>query len=198
MMPALRIERMREIPRPVSLGLALGAALIVSAVAIRGDTPIGEAAPPSGHAAAWTEAKWPFLLDQWGTGRAFRCAAAACGAEMTIYLRPKIGFCNCTTGVSDDAELDRVGDIDLLGQRFAPLGDGRPITIAWMNGRSRSYVVEMPQPRTVLALAFNDKCDVVVATVVGERELPAAAERLAVAFLNSRPVLRWLEASLGL
>src|SRR5438552_17378747 len=57
----------------------------------------------------WTEVKWPFPLDQWGIGRAFRCPAEACGSEVNLYLRAKIGFCNCTTGVSDDEELDRVG-----------------------------------------------------------------------------------------
>jgi len=176
----------------LALGLAVAASMATS-------TPDG-GAPSRSRAgdAGWSEVKWPFLLDQWGIGKAFRCAAADCGQAMMIYLRPKIGFCNCATGVSDDAELDRVGDVDLIGQRFAPIGDGRPIAVAWMNGRSRAYTVEQRQPRTALALAFNDKCDVVVATVVGERALPPDAERLALAFLNSRMVLRWVEASLGL
>ncbi len=26
--------------------------------------------------AQWVEVAWPFPLDQWGTGRAFRCGAA--------------------------------------------------------------------------------------------------------------------------
>jgi hypothetical protein len=146
--------------------------------------------------AAWREVKWPFLTDQWGTGRAFRCAATDCGTELNVYVRPKIGFCNCTTGVSDDAELDRVGDVELIGTRFAPLGDGRPVAIAWMKGRSRAYSVD--GRGTALAIAFNDKCDVVVATVAGNGKLPSAAEPLAVAFLNTQPVLRWVEVTLGL
>ena len=176
----------------LALGLAVAASMGTS-------TPNGGAAwrSPSTDV-AWSETRWPFLLDQWGTGKAFRCPAAACGDEMTIYLRPKIGFCNCSTGVSDDAELDRVGDIELIGQKFAPLGDGRPIAVASMNGRSRAYAVDGTQPRTALALAFNDKCDVVVATVVGERNLPPDAEHLAVTFLNSTRVVRWVEATLGL
>jgi len=176
--------------------LALGLAVVASTGT---SAPNGGALGPSPSAeAAWRETQWPFLLDQWGTGKAFRCPAAACGDGLTIYLRPKIGFCNCTTGVSDDAELDRVGDIELIGEKFAPLGDGRPIAVAWMTGRSRAYAVDGPRPRKALALAFNDKCDVVVATVVGARVLPPDAERLAIAFLNSKPVLRWVEASLGL
>ena len=34
---------------------------------------------------AWTEVAWPFPIDQWGKGKAFRCKAADCGAEVNIY-----------------------------------------------------------------------------------------------------------------
>jgi hypothetical protein len=181
----------------LALGLAAVASVATSAPTTNEHS---SASAPRQHKPAWTEVKWPFLLDQWGTGRAFHCRAADCGQELTVYLRPKIGFCNCTTGVADDAELDRVGDVELISQRFAPLGDGHPITVGWMNGRSRSYSAELPNNgrRPALALAFNDKCDVVVATLVGDRELAAGAEGFAVAFLNSTPVLRWVEVSLGL
>jgi len=147
---------------------------------------------------AWSETKWPFLLDQWGTGRAYRCPAAACGVETNLYLRAKVGFCNCETGVADDAEVDRVADVELLGDRYVPAGDGRPITVGWMRGRSRPYSLEIARgARRVLAVAFNDKCDVVVATVVAERELPAGAEGAALAFLNGNQVLQWAKAELG-
>jgi hypothetical protein len=155
-------------------------------------------APARMQAVAWTETKWPFLLDQWGTGRAFRCSGAGCGAGLSLYLRPKIGFCNCATGVSDDAEVDRVADVELVSPRYAPLGDGRPITVGWMNGRSRAYALELPRQtrRTAIALAFNDKCDVVVATLVGEGAWPADAEGAALSLLNSDPILRWAKAEL--
>src|SRR6266404_2876597 len=81
---------------------------------------------------AWSEVKWPFPLDQWGTGRAFRCAPADCGVEVNLYLRAKIGFCNCATGVSDDLELDRVGDVDLVGSEPTAIGPGRPVAVHWM------------------------------------------------------------------
>jgi hypothetical protein len=45
----------------------------------------------------WVETKWPFPMDQWGTGRAFACQAAECG-EVKLYLRAKLGSCNCATG----------------------------------------------------------------------------------------------------
>src|SRR5437879_3769469 len=149
---------------------------------------------------AWSEVKWPFPLDQWGTGRAFRCAPADCGTEVNLYLRAKIGFCNCATGVSDDIELDRVGDLEILSDKWVGLADGREIKVGWMSGRSRPYRVEMryAAPVTALAMGFNDKCDVAVATVVADREQLPAAERFAVDFLNSDLVLRWAERELGL
>ena len=73
---------------------------------------------------------------------------------------------------------------------------GRPVTIGWMKGRSRAYSVE--GRRSALAIAFNDRCDVVVATVMAKSELPAAAEPIAVEFLNTQPMLRWVEVTLGL
>jgi hypothetical protein len=173
--------------------LALGLAALASvATPARLDTDPATSAKP-----AWSEAKWPFPMDQWGTGRAYRCAAAACGAELNLYLRAKAGFCNCETGVADDAEVDRVADVDLLGARYAPSADGRPVTVGWMRGRSRTYALETPGVRAVLAIAFNDKCDVVVATVVGEPHLPTRAEDAALAFLNGNRVLAWAKAELG-
>jgi hypothetical protein len=168
----------------LALGLVAGAT-----------TPARQSAADS---ALWTEIKWPFPLDQWGTGRAFRCRSADCGADMELYLRAKLGFCNCTTGVADDAELDRVGDLELLSSTFKALGDGRPVSVGWMKGRSRPYRVARPHssPRTALAVAFNDKCDVVVATVVTDDV--AAAERAALGFLNGDLVLRWAVKELGL
>src|SRR3954467_15287327 len=66
----------------------------------------------------WAETKWPFPIDQWGTGRAFACGPQDCGAEVSLYIRPKIGFCNCATGVADNAELERVADTELVSQRI--------------------------------------------------------------------------------
>src|SRR6266705_2510990 len=93
--------------------LAVAAALGGGALALLAAKP-----PSSGGVAArpaWNEVEWPFLMDQWGKGKAFQCKVADCGVEVNLYLRAKIGFCNCTTGVADDEELDRVGDVGLLG-----------------------------------------------------------------------------------
>jgi hypothetical protein len=83
----------------------------------------------------WSEVKWPFLLDQWGAGRAFRCAAEQCGSEVHVYLRAKIGFCRCATGVSDDDEIDRVSDVELIGDDYKPLASG-----GWHIGGSSAVV----------------------------------------------------------
>ncbi len=145
----------------------------------------------------WTEAAWPFPIDQWGGGWAFQCKAADCGVDVNLYLRPKIGFCNCETGVSDDEELDRVSDIDLVGSERSALGPGRPITVHWMKGRSRGYTVGAPSGKSVLSLAFNSRCDVIVATVVAGGE-PVAQEQAVLEFLNGDLVRHRAEVVLGL
>ncbi len=148
----------------------------------------------------WTEVAWPFPIDQWGKGKAFRCKAADCGAEVTIYLRAKLGSCDCTTGVADDAELDRMSDFDLVGGKVTPLGAGRPISIAWMKGRSRAYTLTARNPsgKTALSVVFNDRCDMVVATAVLPHDQPAIIEPGVMDFLNGSAVLRWAEVTIGL
>jgi hypothetical protein len=144
----------------------------------------------------WTQATWPFPVDQWGGGWAFQCKAADCGTDVALYLRPKIGFCNCQTGVADDEELDRVSDLELLGSESSPRGPGRPILVHWMKGRSRDYAVGAPSAKSVLSVAFNDRCDVVVATIVARDA--AAQEQAALAFLNGDVVRHLVETVLGI
>src|SRR5947209_8388276 len=77
----------------------------------------------------FSDATWPYPIDQWGTGRAFVCEPADCGSRIDLYVRPKIGFCNCSTGVSDDTELERVGDTELVSPRVRSRAGGRPIKV---------------------------------------------------------------------
>jgi hypothetical protein len=135
---------------------------------------------------AWTEVAWPFPIDQWGKGKAFRCKAADCGAEVNIYLRAKLGFCNCTTGVADDEDLDRMGDVVLVGEA-SPLGAGRPISIARMKGRKK-----------VISVVFNERCDMIAATAVFGHDRSEATEPSVIEFLNGNTVMRWAEITLGL
>jgi len=178
----------------VCAGLLAGAAATVGIPRLGGEAP-----PVPASRAQFTEVKWPFPLDQWGLGRAFHCNAADCGTEVNVYLRAKIGFCNCTTGVSDDPELERVADLEIFSERYAPTADGHPINVGWMKGRSRPYYVSMRYAPAfdAIAIAFNDKCDVAVATVVGDPGKLAEAERHAVAFLNGDLTLKWARAELG-
>jgi hypothetical protein len=148
----------------------------------------------------FSEVKWPYPTDEWGTGKAFRCEAANCGAEVNLYIRAKIGFCNCKTGVSDDDELDRLSDFRLMGEKLSVLGPGRPINVAWMRGRSRAYAISDPYQAqsSALAVAFNDRCDAIVATAVVAQDRPSAIEPSVIEFLNSKPVMHWAEVTLGL
>jgi hypothetical protein len=188
--------------RPAALVIlvALGfAGVIAWLVASHGPAPTADAVAPQPRP-VWTEAKWPFPIDQWGTGRAFNCKPTDCGTEVNIYLRAKIGSCNCETGVADDADLDRMSDFDLVGGEVSPLGAGRPITIARMKGRSRAYTLTARNPpgRTAISVAFNDRCDMIVATVVLPHDRPSIIEPSVIEFLNSGTVLHWAEVTLGI
>ena len=81
---------------------------LVGAYALLAEHPVERGKAAGAVRPAWTEVHWPFALDQWGKGKAFRCKAADCGTEVNIYLRAKLGLCNCTTGVADDEDLDRM------------------------------------------------------------------------------------------
>jgi hypothetical protein len=148
----------------------------------------------------WTEVKWPFPIDQWGTGRAFACKAANCGSELRLYLRAKLGSCNCTTGIAEDADRSH--------ERLRPRR--RRGVAAGCRPPDRRRLDEGPQPRlcaltarnppgkSALSVAFNDRCDMVVATAVLPHDRPATIEPGVMAFLNSRPLLRWVEIALGI
>jgi hypothetical protein len=172
-------------------GVILGGALLAGGVL----PPTSPAAPP--RQPLWTEVAWPFPADQFGKGKAFQCKAADCGSEVNLYLRAKIGFCNCVTDI-DDEEVDRVGDVDLLSSARTGAGVGRPIDVRWMKGRSRGYVLANGPAKSAFAIAFHDRCDMIVATAAISDDQPAAQEDAVLEFLNSDQVLRWAEVTLGL
>jgi len=142
---------------------------------------------------AWTEFQWPFPLDQWGIGRAFICQPAECGTEVVVYVRPKSGFCNCTTGIGNDDELDRVGDRELIASTGVASGMGRAIEIGWMKGRSRSFENVDAKRARVLSIAFHDRCDLIVAVATFASGKPDAVEAAVIDFLNSDRLLRWVK-----
>ena len=182
----------------IATGLALvllGAAVASALIADRALVPEPAVAKPAKP--LWTETQWPFPMDEWGQGKAFVCKAEDCGVEARLYVRAKIGFCNCTTGVSEDEELDRLTDFSLMGDKLVAAGPGRAVDVAWMKGRSRAYLAS-DRGRSALAVAFNDRCDAIVATVVIGDDRPGDVEPSVMEFLNGKTVLRWAEVSLGL
>jgi hypothetical protein len=181
--------------------IAVAAAVLIGCIAsyatFRAMTPPADApGASSGDHPVWTAAAWPFPIDQWGEGWAYQCKAADCGAEVKLYVRPKIGFCNCQTGVADDEELDRVSDLDLIGEKRSALAPGEPIKVHWMKGRARGYKVAAGSAKSVLSLAYNNMCDVIVATVLAGDE-PATHEQAALAFLNGDEMKAWAVQVLG-
>jgi hypothetical protein len=121
----------------VIAGLTLGALAGLSAFFAWPMLVQSKALTPPSHP-KFAEVRWPFPTDEWGEGKAFRCEKADCGVEVNVYIRAKIGFCNCLTGVSDDNELDRLSDFNLMDGKPSVLGPGHEINIAWMKGRSRA------------------------------------------------------------
>jgi hypothetical protein len=146
----------------------------------------------------WREIAWPYPRDAWPAGRAFRCDASSCGAAVEVYVRPKMGFCNCEAGVADDEEIDRVADLDLISERFAPREAGRVVRLADLSGRARGYELTMSDgsKRGAIGIALSHRCDLLVAVAQGEPATPDL-QRMALAFLASEEIYRWMTASLG-
>jgi hypothetical protein len=183
----------------LAIGIALGTAVTVAALIFvepRADLRAFDDAKRS----AWIEIEWPLAADVWSPGKAFRCSMAACGSEVMLYVRAKVGFCNCATGVADDDELERLADLYLFASRHSPDGPGRPIEIAWMKGRSRSYSIAggPPHGNSALTIAFNDRCDAIVATAIVAHDRPEAIENAVLAYLNGDVVLKCAQVTLGL
>ena len=145
----------------------------------------------------WQEIAWPFPRDGWPAGRAFRCGMAACGAEVEVYVRPKMGFCNCDRGVADDDEVDRVADLDLMSERFAPLAPGDVIRIADMPGRVRAYDLNLSGGlrHNAVGVAVSRRCDLLVAVAHG-KGAPLELRRAALDFLSTREMTNWVTAAM--
>ena len=186
---------MRPVGRVAIVAASLGSVL----AAMLAWSGLPQRAAATVTAPIWTEMAWPFPADPWGKGKAFRCKAADCGTEVNVYLRAKIGFCNCATGVADDDDVDRMGDLALVGE-VSPLGTSRPIRIARMEGRSRAYTLNARNPlgKTAISIVFRDRCDMITATAVLSNDRPAAIEPSVIEFLNGNTVMRWAEITLGL
>ena len=95
--------------------------------------------------------------------------------------------------MADDEELDRISDFDLLGNQLTAIAPGRPITVAWMKGRSRAFLIAGPQRgQSALSIGFNDRCDAIVATAVVPHNRPAAIEAASGNSGSMKPVKQLL------
>ena len=153
-----------------------------------------EMAPP--RPAQWREIAWPFPRDGWPAGRAFRCGTAECGTDVEVYLRPKLGFCNCDSGVADDDEVDRVSDVDMISLRFVPLKAGDVVDVADMRGRIRAYDIEMPEgKRTAIGIVASHRCDLMAVAAQGGGDA-ARVQGATLKFLESREMKTWMTAAM--
>jgi hypothetical protein len=180
-------------PTIVRLGVVAGWLVLGTAAISAQDVRISPAT------SWWSEQNWPFLIDQWGTGEAFDCAAERCGHKLHLYLRAKIGFCRCATGVSDDDEIERVADLDLIGLDYKPMASSHPVSAGIMTGRARLFAVVRPLQSAlpVLTIALSNKCNAIVATVVAESDGHSPVEAQALDFLRSAAVQQWVEGQQG-
>ena len=119
------------------------------------------------------------------------------GDAVELYLRPKIGFCNCDRGVADDDEVDRVADLDLMSQRFIPIEPGRVVRVADMPGRSRAYDLLMSDGsrHAAIGIAVSRRCDLLVAVAQG-KGAAANVQRAALKFLATDAVTKWMTSAM--
>jgi hypothetical protein len=177
-------------------GIAAACVVLASALSAVAAYQIARAPTGRSENARWTEIAWPYPRDGWPAGRAFRCAS--CGGDVELYVRPKIGFCNCDTGVADDDEVDRVADLDLISERFSPLAAGKAVRVADLSGRARAYDLAFAggARHAAIGFALSHRCDLMVAVIQGDGE-PPTLERAALEFLEAREMHRWMMAALG-
>ena len=175
--------------RKLAMGTAVAAAIVAgTAVAAHLVTQ-----PSPGHAqVAWAESSWDMPLDNWGEGRAWR-ATAPDGAQLRLFARTKSGFCNCFSGIANDDEIDRIGDVDLHGDDFSPVAPGVVTSLGSLAGRKQLFQTSghWTAGRFVLSIVAATGCKAVVATIVSGETIPPEAEATAVALLTGEEFRRW-------
>ncbi|MGV7212366.1 hypothetical protein [Bradyrhizobium sp. UFLA05-112] len=174
------------------------AAIILASAIALGASGVGayQLAPvPAETSVHWRETAWPFPRDGWPAGRAFRCGGACAGTE--LYVRAKLGFCNCDRGVVDDDEVDRVADLDLINPHFAATAPGEAVRVGKLYGRAGHYDLDMSDGarHAAIGIALSRRCDLLVAVVQGAGEV-RAMQRAAIEFLETQEMKRWMIAAL--
>ncbi len=152
------------------------------------------ASPAAAAEPVWREVPWPWPRDAWPAGRAFRCEGDACGPRLDLYVRAKLGFCNCGAGVTDDAEVDGTSDLDMVSARFAPTAPGQFVTLAGLHGHTRPYTIANTR---AAGFALASTCDLLVVLALGPNA-PTPAARDAIASWTDTPEIRsWINRLLG-
>jgi hypothetical protein len=154
------------------------AALIVAAVCLSA-TAVGAhyslLTPGQDTRPIWRVVRWTPPIDNWGTGMAFACNNAGCPGGVKMYARTKVGFCNCYTGVANDDEIDRIGDVDLHAETYVPEAPGQLTAIGDLKGRKRVFRIDdrFAGPIHVLSIVVATDCKAVVATLVSSLPITA-------------------------
>jgi hypothetical protein len=195
---SLRAERF-EIGLVLAGAIAGVLAVLAYVIAIRPPEAALLSIDPS---SGWRETVWPLRRDPWWPSKSFTCAKAACGAKLDLYLRVKVGFCDCARGIADDPELERISDFLELASRIHANSAGKKLDAIGLKGRSRPYTMVATGPeqlrRDAMLLGLNSGCDAVVATAIHDGGAPSEVEAAMVAFLARTEVLRWTRTALGL
>jgi hypothetical protein len=125
----------------------------------------------------FVEAKWPFGLDQWGRGRAFDCKSSRCGADAKLYVRAKVGFCDCFDHVDED-DVDRLTDFDFIRATAVSLGADRPMWLGGDPARLRAFRLDGPRGSAgqALSVVVARDCQALVALMVLDRDTSPALE----------------------
>jgi hypothetical protein len=169
----------------------VAAAVCLSATAVAAH--YGRGAATGETRPVWHEAQWTPPIDNWGTGMAFVCDNTGCPGGVKMYARTKVGFCNCYSGVANDDEIDRIGDVDLHGETYSPEAPGVVTAVGDLKGRKRVFRIDNRFVGTthVLSIVVATDCKAVVATLVANHPISEAEETTAVAVLQDKPFQQW-------
>ncbi len=99
--------------------------------------------------------------------------------------------------MADDDEVDRVADLDLMSERFAPHELGKAVQIADLPGRLRSYDLQMSDgsKHSAIGIAVARRCDLLVVVAQG-KGAASGVQRVALDFLGSEKLTPWMTVAM--
>jgi hypothetical protein len=115
-----------------------------------------------------------------------------------VAVRPKLGFCNCSDGVTDDAEVDGATDLWLLSDTYAPVSPGHSIKVAEWNGRTRQYTLSSSSRyRSAAGVALSAGCDLISITLGSTDTIDDQHLQGVLGQIGSPETSNWLRQSVG-